>query len=301
MSEVQEVYRHSTQKVYLDIYGADADALPVATFTNASGATSPLIVVSDGPNVSAGLGGQYHVDLNMAQTQSEGDIAVTWDFTMSSVPVTKTDYLSVVSPILSVEAIREIHPNATDAEVDKVERAVRHIIQAHCGQTFGYYVGTKTVYGRGARTLYLPAHLLTLTSINDVVDPNRFEVVKDGWELYYYPWGINPYAMTDPFVTGGVIFDPTQTYWGIWDAGFQYVVAGEWGYRATPAAVAEAAKLLVNDYACGDSQYRDRFLTSMTAADWRIQFNDGAFQNTGNVRANQLLAEFIVKYEWVAI
>lgn len=301
MAEIQEIYRHSTQKVYLDLYGANSDAPPVATFTAADGSTAPLTVVDDGPDVPAGIGGQYHVDLNMAQTQNEGDISVTWDFSMSSVAVSKTDYLSVVSPILSVEAIRAIHPNATDDEVTVVEKAVRHIIQAHCGQTFGNFTGKMTVYGRGSRILFLPARLISLTSINGVSDSTRFQTGKDGWEIYYYPWGVNPYSMTDPFVTGGVIYDPTQTYWGIWDCGYQYDIEGQWGYFATPAQVTEAAKLLVNDYACGDNQYRDRFLTSMTAADWRIQFHAGAFSNTGNVRANQLLENYVVKYEWVAI
>ena len=65
--------------------------------------------------------------------------------------------------------------------------------------------------------------------------------------------------------------------------------------------VKEAAKLLVNDYACAEQTYRDRYLTSMTAADWRIQFHSGAFLKTGNVRADQLLRDFVLKGGWAVI
>jgi hypothetical protein len=297
MAEIQEIYTHSSQKVYLDIYGANSDALPVATFSDGT----TLTVTDDGPDTANGIGGQYHVDLNMAQTQNEGDISVTWAFQMAGVPVTKVDYLTVASPILSVEAIKSIHPNATDDEIAVVEKAVRHIINAHCGQTFGHFVGTKKVYGRGSQVLQLPAHLISLTSVNDVTDSQRLVLHDDGWRLFYYPWGL-PYGYEQGlYLTGGVMHDPTRWEYGWWENGISYSVDGEWGYKATPAQVAEAAKLLVNDYACGDTQYRDRFLTSMTAADWRIQFNNGAFLNTGNVRANQLLADYVVKYQWVAV
>jgi hypothetical protein len=81
----------------------------------------------------------------------------------------------------------------------------------------------------------------------------------------------------------------------------QYNISGQWGWNSVPAAVQEAAALLAHDYACADVLYRDRYLTSMTAADWRIQFNAGAFSDTGNVRANQLLEEYVIKNNWVAI
>jgi hypothetical protein len=207
-----------------------------------------------------------------------------------------------VTPILGKHEILKIHPNATEDEIWNIEAAVRYIIQSHCGQEFGNFVGEKTVYGRGSKVLQLPAHLLSLTSVNGVVDAVRLIRSDNGWQLHYYPWGV-PYGDNQGiYLTGGVMHDTTNWSYGWWEDGVSYVISGQWGYLATPAAVAEAAKLLVNDYACGDSRYRDRFLTSMTAADWRIQFHAGAFSNTGNVRANQLLEDFVVKNNpWVAI
>ena len=298
MAEIEEIQRYSSQKVYLDIFGGSADALPVATLSDGTG----LTVTQEAPVPASGITDRYSVLLTMAHTQNDGDLAITWDFDMSTVAITKTDQFFVFSPILSDTAIKKIHPNATDDEVSVIEKAVRHIINAHCGQDFGHFVGKKKVYGRGSQVLQLPAHLLTLTSVNGVVDDTRLVTTINGWELHYFPWG-QPYgAENGLYLTGGVIHDPRQWLYGCWEEGVVYEIDGEWGYLGTPPPVAEAAKLLVNDYACGDSQYRDRFLTSMTAADWRIRFNDGAFANTGNVRANQLLEEYVVKYTpWVAI
>jgi hypothetical protein len=39
----------------------------------------------------------------------------------------------------------------------------------------------------------------------------------------------------------------------------------------------------------------------MTAADWRIQFYSGAYLRTGNVRADQLLADYVVTRGWGVI
>ena len=53
-------------------------------------------------------------------------------------------------------------------------------------------------------------------------------------------------------------------------------------------------KLLVNDYACGEQMYRDRFLQSYKNADWRLQYYSAAYYDTGNARANLLLAPWVV-------
>lgn len=300
MPEIQEIYTHTSQLVYLDIYGGSADALPTATLQDG---VTHLTVTQDAPLPDENIQDRYHVVLNMAQTQNEGDLAITWNFTMSGAPVSKTDRLEVVSPILSEGTIYKIHPNATQDEVLNVEKAVRHIINAYCGQTFGYFEGVKTVYGRGSKLLYLPTHLLELTSVNGVTDPTTLVLSKNGWELHFYPWGLpHGYGVTGVYMTKGVVHDARLWFEGCWEDGISYDISGKWGYLGTPAPVAEAAKLLVNDYACSDNQYRDRFLLSMTAADWRLEFFEGAFTNTGNVRANQLLDEYVIKNNpWVAI
>lgn len=243
---------------------------------------------------------------------NEGQLVVEWSWTAPELTVDglvddyttkRTDTYDIVSPILDDSEIKEIHPNATPAEIVRIEKATRHIINAHTGQRFGKYVGEYKVAGGNTSALLLPRRLVSLNKVNDTEAGTWYEVANDGWILYHYPWGVPP-VKADYYGlhmhTGGVIHNPNNVRLGTF-AKREYVIDGTWGWEEIPAQVREAAKLLVNDYACADAAYRDRYLTSMTAADWRIQFNNGAFVRTGNVRADQLLADFVLQRGWVVV
>lgn len=215
--------------------------------------------------------------------------------------------IEVVTPILSPREIRDIDPVvfADDAEVNKIERAVRHVINAYTGQEFGHYLGTLKATGSGGTAISMPRRLLDITHLNDeAISPAHISIEADGYILRHYPWGVPPVKADYHGLhmhVGGVIHNPNDVRLATFKSSRQYKIKGRWGWETIPAPVKEAAKLLVNDYACADSQYRDRYLVSMTAADWRIQFHSGAYQRTGNVRADQLLSDFVVTRGWGVI
>lgn len=300
---MSEIHKNTSQHVYLDVYGGTVDETPTAEVVNANSDVRQLVVTQE--TAPTGVDERYSVILNMADTQNEGELTVSWNFEMDGVPVTKKDYFEIVTPILTFREIREIHPNATDDEVTRIESAVRHIIQAHTGQTFGQFTGVKEVRGNDSRALALPARLQSLIDVNGYEgSPTYFAIDADGYVLKHYSWGVPPvkadyYGLHQH--TNGVIHNPNHVKMGQFYTTNYYAVNGVWGWNGVPIQVKEAAKLLVNDYACGDIQYRDRYLTSMTAADWRIQFHSGAFLKTGNVRADQLLNEYVLKRGWAVI
>lgn len=300
---MSEIYKNTSQYVYLDIYGGQADSTPVAEIVLSDGSSRTPTVIADTP--PTGIDDRFYIVLNMADTQNEVDIKVNWSFAMDSVEVNKTDYYSVVTPILTFGEIREIHPNATDEEVIKIELAVRHIIQALTGQVFGNFIGIKDVRGNNANALSLPQKLISLTDVDGNTNaPNYFTIVGDGFYLKHFSWGVPPvkadYHGLHQHV-GGVIHNPYHVNVKEFASSIVYKINGSWGWETVPARVKEAAKLLVNDYACADANYRDRYLTSMTAADWRIQFSSGAFLKTGNVRADQLLSDYVLKRGWAVL
>jgi len=298
------VYTYSTNRtVHLDIpVVANSGTLDVKIL---DGETE----LYDVPTV-AYENGRYSFSLPFFLSREERELTVHWSFTYTENGETYEfdEYtpLSVVTPLLTKAEIKQIHPNATDDEVVRIEEAVRLIIQAHTGQKFGKFIGTYSVKGSDGNVLQLPARLLKLTSVNGLEDnPNRyFFIGGDGWTLQHFPWGVPPvkadYHELHQHV-GGVIHNPNMVKLGEFYKSMTYNITGEWGWDRVPDAVKEAAKLLVNDYACGDAAYRDRYLTSMTAADWRIQFNSGAFARTGNVRADQLLSDYVLKRGWAVI
>lgn len=257
--------------------------------------------------VSGGIAVVVPLFLNQFDGNISIHFAITYSEEGETYTVNRAVPVNMITPILSFAEIREIDANvfASDAEATKIEKAVRHIIQAYTGQEFGQFIGEKVVKSSGGPVLFLPAKLQSLTTFNGTpFNSSQFIISDDGYTLRYYPYGVPP-VKADYYGlhmhTGGVIHNPNHVHVGQFKDGQQYYINGSWGYDEVPAQVKEAAKLLVNDYACADAQYRDRYLQSMTAADWRIQFNGGAFVRTGNVRADQLLSDYVVTRGWGVI
>jgi len=303
-----EVYTNATNRtVILDmpvITGAQVDAKifregeEVFTFTTL-GATG------------AAPDGFYTATIPLFLCQFDSTLYIHYDVTYlepadsNTYTVSKIFPVDVVTPILTKAEIKDVWDTATDEEVVTIEKAVRHVIQAYTGQEFGRYIGSYQVKGTGGTSLGLPRRLLTIDTFNGAeATPGLFAIESGGYTLRWYPWGVPP-VKADYYGlhmhTGGVIHNPNHVKWQTFSSTATYEVAGHWGWENVPAAVKEAAKLLVNDYACADSQYRDRYLVSMTAADWRIQFHSGAYLRTGNVRADQLLSDYVVTRGWLVV
>lgn len=238
--------------------------------------------------------------------QSEGRVDVEWTF---SIPGSGTHTLNekyeVVTPLLTRREVLVVAPDLTNDQADMLEANVRNAIQSLTGQTFGYFDGTYQVSGTGRTALELPSRLISLSSFNGDTDHlGDFVIDGDGYLLTHYPWGVPPikadfYGVNEATVqTTGVMHDPRIYRLGLFNTGLVYNISGKWGFESVPESVKEAARMLVNDYSCADIEYRDRYLTSMTAADWRIQFNSGAFVSTGNARADRLIEPYIFKYKW---
>lgn len=238
--------------------------------------------------------------------QSEGTAYVTWNFNTPGGSFSETEQYDIITPLLTVREVQKIVTGATEEEALDIEKAVRHIIAAHTGQNFGKFVGKLKVSGSGDGTLRMPRRLITLTSVNDNLYWSDVLALRGGgWFLTKKHLGAPPVRADfhgfHYHPNSGVITPPDSYASSRFVKHYEYEIDGVWGWDHVPEPVKEAAKLLVNDYACGDSIYRDRFLTSMTAADWRIQFHEGAFSNTGNVRANQLLADYRLRRGWVVL
>jgi hypothetical protein len=258
--------------------------------------------------------------------QTEGDLVVTWNISIpGSGNFVETQDYSLVTPYLTKAQIKTIWPEATDQEVMDVESAVRHVINAHTGQSFGHITKTRVIEGHGELMLRLPQRLITLnglSTLTQVIDPNCAIIVSDGWYIKKR-WGAVLSTTTNPSLYwsgffainnaepdepgyeaadhGEVIVAPsTEPKPTEWKDDYPFTIAGDWGYTSVPEPVKQAAALLVNDYACGEVGYRDKYLKAISAADWDIDFSSRSWEATGNVRADQLLSEFVI-FDWALI
>lgn len=306
MSNIYLNSASADRKVYLNVpIAPESGSLDVTVSVDGVVVFSVTTITSDANGLS------FTLPFFLVDSDSELEIHWTFNYIEEGITYQYDEYTtaSVVTPILPLSEIKTIVGSEfTDAQVEELESAVRYIIQAHTGQFFGKFIGKKWVSGSGETYLRLPSRLISLTSINDNIYWNEGLAVRgSGWYLQSKAYGV-PSIRADfdgyhenPWSGKAPIIAPNSKNLFNFIEHAEYTIDGTWGWRSVPEQVKQAAKLLINDYACGDNNYRDRFLTSMTAADWKIQFHEGAFSNTGNVRANQLLAEFVLRRGWVVI
>ena len=291
---MSEIYRNSTQYVTLDIYGDQADATPTAICTHDTLAQE---LVVNGPETVNGAQ-RWTAELGLIHTQAIGPVLVQWDFTVNGIAAQKKEYFDVITPLVDLDDIRvelELGTDVTDAQLVQHERRVRRIIEAACGQKF--HQTTETIYatGRGDTELWLPKRALVLTDVSDtrsMVPWAGYVIDNDGWSLkrtvggYYYSTVTVTAPIYAPFQYGGP--------YPKWPANVMWALTGDFGWYTVPQPVEEAALVLLEQRMCNQSAYRDNYLSSMKAADWRFDIAADAYVGTGNVVADQLLQEYVV-------
>lgn len=269
------------------------DTDPVTLTLELAGASDVTATVTrDGEVVSTATGDTF--TLPFAITGYDGPFQVEWDFTVGDQTGQKRfESHEVVTPYWTVSDIRSeitFPSDVTDGQIIKTERYVRRIIERYCGQKFGRRHATLPVVGTASGELRLPERLIGFESIDgfDTLTPEYYAVRGNGWYL-----GANVDFPDGDFVFTAVIRDPFE----LWDRGFKensvYKVTGYWGYDDVPINVKDAAAILIEQYLCPDSEYRDRYITSGQYADAQFEYDGKAFDGTGNVIADQLLGEFV--------
>lgn len=288
---MSEIYKNSTSYAYLDIYGDVADTQPTATL-RVSGVTydennpAPTLPVQ-GPESVDGAE-RWSAVVGFAYTQDAGQVSVTWEFTIDGVGATKVDYFNVVVPLVDINTARdelEIPEEISDDKIVLAERRVRRLIERITGQVFAPVEETLSATQYADGSLRLPQRIISVTSVNGVGNTLYYTIGGDGWFLnIIYP------LKRDGIRASGV---PIRYPWPSGDTRPQKaLVTGVWGYETVPPAIEEAALILIEQQLCPEAIYAERYLKTMTAADFRFEFDKGAYAGTGNVIADQLLAKF---------
>jgi hypothetical protein len=74
--------------------------------------------------------------------------------------------------------------------------------------------------------------------------------------------------------------------------GYDYTIIIDTGYKAVPADVEYATKLLIEDLKCGKLDYYKRYVTSYNTDQFRIQFDKSMFDGTGNFIVDKILDKY---------
>lgn len=252
----------------------------------------------------------YSVTLPWSMYRQDRDFNIEWRITYSESTVimnaVENSYVQIVTPILPLVEIGQIagYDQATAVgrqDTFDLERRVRYGVQTYTGQNFGKFSGAMQVSGNGSNKLNLPAPLLELRAVgfDGVLRTNHgMKLINNGWALSSGKVYIDnikqapPEWMLDHFSANGKIYAPMLYGHSRFIDGTEYTIEGIWGYNDIPGDVKQAARLIAQDYSCDESLWRERYIDSVRAGDWRFEFNAQAFTGTGNVQADQILAGY---------
>ncbi|NBO78068.1 MAG: hypothetical protein EBV27_00180 [Actinobacteria bacterium] len=75
--------------------------------------------------------------------------------------------------------------------------------------------------------------------------------------------------------------------------GFDYTIILDVGYKAVPADVEVATRMLIEDIKCGKLDYYKRYISSYNTDQFRIQFDKSINSGTGNMLVDKILDKYV--------
>jgi hypothetical protein len=177
------------------------------------------------------------------------------------------------------------------------EEIARAIIDSIIGD--GFYYKKKVLNFTGTGSDYLPIwddvkKVLSVYENNKLVEDRQYEVTLDKTAIVEKSTDNINRAESAPLVLPAASsdsLDPQFIYRGFgktWD----YRITVEHGYTAVPSDVVRATEMLVHDIECGKLDYYKRFISSYNTDQYRIQFDKGLFEGTGNIIVDKILSKY---------
>ena len=136
--------------------------------------------------------------------------------------------------------------------------------------------------------------ILSVYENNKLVEDRQFEVTPDKTAIVEKSTDNINRAESAPLVLPAASsdsLDPQFVYRGFgktWD----YVITVEYGYPTIPSDIVRATEMLVHDLECGKLDYYKRFISSYNTDQYRIQFDKGLFEGTGNIIVDKILSKY---------
>lgn len=163
----------------------------------------------------------------------------------------------------------------------------------------GFYYKKKVLHFTGTGADYLPIwddvkKILAVYENNKLVEDRQYEVSSDKTAIIEKSSDNINRAESSPLVLPAAAsdsLDPQFIYRGFgktWD----YLITVEYGHTSVPSDIVRATEMLVHDIECGKLDYYKRFISSYNTDQYRIQFDKGLFEGTGNIIVDKILSKY---------
>jgi hypothetical protein len=177
------------------------------------------------------------------------------------------------------------------------EEIARAIIDSIIQQ--GFYYKRKVLHFTGTGSDYLPIwddvkKVISVYENNKLVEDREYEVTSDKTAIVEKSTDNINRAESAPLVLPAASsdsLDPQFIYRGFgktWD----YLITVEHGYANVPSDIVKATEMLIHDLECGKLDYYKRFISSYNTDQYRIQFDKGLFEGTGNIIVDKILSKY---------
>lgn len=213
-----------------------------------------------------------------------------------------------------------INPNSLGSTASEIseykmyELVARSIIDTYTGDGFYNHKSIYQVEGNGSD--YMPVwrdanRVLKVYENNvlvyDIDTPNtnlyNYKVTLDNAAIVKEFTGLtNNIVSANPIVpisTGDLAFDARR--YGQFPKGYDYTFVLDEGFRAIPADVEVATKMLIEDIKCGKLEYYKKYITSYNTDQFKIQFDKQMLSGTGNLMVDIILDKYIKSITKVGI
>jgi hypothetical protein len=163
----------------------------------------------------------------------------------------------------------------------------------------GFYYKKKVLHFEGSGSDFLPIwdnvkKVLSVHENNILVEDRQYEVTSDKTAIVEKSVDNINRAESAPLVIPAAAsdsLDPQFVYRGF-GRGWDYLVTVEYGYTTVPSDIIRATEILVHDLECGKLDYYKRFISSYNTDQYRIQFDKGLFEGTGNIIVDKILSKY---------
>lgn len=163
----------------------------------------------------------------------------------------------------------------------------------------GFYYKKKVLHFTGTGADYLPIwddvkKILAVYENNKLVEDRQYEVSSDKTAIIEKSYDNINRAESSPLVLPAAAsdsLDPQFIYRGFgktWD----YLITVEYGHTSVPSDIVRATEMLIHDIECGKLDYYKRFISSYNTDQYRIQFDKGLFEGTGNIIVDKILSKY---------
>ena len=313
-----EIYIRQTSPVKFKLYWGgeirDADGSVTATVkqVNADGTIGSTIGTYTATKLETDMG-TYQITIPSILANTDKKLKVTWSYLVDNTAGFEVQSLDIVTPYVNISDVIDDLNIGTDQsdpnyksyhELQLAEKYARKLIEEYTNQVFYSYAGKQVVYGHGSDILPLPVRIESVSDLyeEDVALYYNGQITES-W-IYEpvvsesnYSVRVKRADLVDNIVyTANGLVPPSindRGYSGIFKKDFRYIVKGTLGWSHVPDNVAEACKILMQQYFEQDRAWKDKYVKNISTFDWKFEFSDRATNGTGSLYADQLLSPYV--------